>query len=216
MTTLNINNIDFKKLNGLIPAIIQDAETQQVLMLGFMNEESLKKTIKTKKVWFFSRSKNRLWMKGEESGNILNLISITPDCDNDTLLIQAKPKGPTCHTNKTSCFVEQNSKIDGTKIDEIGLHPVPEILIDLFNLIRNRKEKMPEGSYTTSLFKDGLNKICEKIEEESLEVIQASKKETKQRLIEEGCDLIYHLLVLLVQKNIGLNEIFEELVRRRK
>lgn len=201
MNKFDINNINFTKLNGLIPAIIQDVETKQVLMLGFMNGESLKKTIKTKKVWFFSRSKNRLWMKGEESGNILNLISIASDCDNDTLLIQVKPKGPTCHTNAASCFGEQKSI---------------NILLELFKLIGERKSKMPEGSYTTSLFKKGVDKICAKIKEESLEVIKAAKKETKQRLIEESCDLIYHLLVLLVNQKIGLDEIFGELEKRKR
>jgi len=196
-----MNNLNFKKQNGLIPAIIQDAETQQVLMLGYMNEGSLKKTINTKKVWLFSRSKNRLWMKGEESGNILNIISIASDCDNDTLLIQAKPDGPTCHTNKTSCFGNQNSI---------------NVLLELFQVIKKCKSRMPKNSYTTSLFEGGVDKICDKVEEESLEVIQAATKETKQRLIEESCDLIYHLLVLLANQNIGLNEIFEELKKRRK
>lgn len=225
MNQINPNNINFKKLNGLIPAIIQDAQTQQVLMLGFMNEEALQKTIDTKKVWFYSRTRSRLWMKGEESGNILNLISISSDCDNDTLLIQAKPDGPTCHTNATSCFGEQ--KIDGAGLqpgseilinpaDGAGLYSAPEVLLNLFKLIQGRKSKMPKNSYTTSLFKDGVNKICEKIEEESLEVIQAAKKETKQRLAEESCDLIYHLLVLLVKKEIRLDEVFGELDKRRK
>lgn len=201
MNQLNINNIDFTKLNGLIPAIIQDAQTQQVLMLGFMNKKSLKKTIETNKIWFFSRSRNKLWMKGEESGNVLNLISIVSDCDNDTLLIQAKPYGPTCHTGEISCFGNQNSI---------------NILLKLFKLINDRKATMPKGSYTTSLFKDGLNKICDKIEEESLEVIKAAKKETKQRLIEESCDLIYHLMVLLANEGVELTEVFGELGKRRK
>lgn len=195
--------MNFSKLGGVIPAVVQDAETKVVLMLGFMNKEALRKTIKSKKVTFWSRTKKRLWEKGEISGNTLKLISISADCDNDTLLILAKPQGPTCHTRAYSCFgVEKRN----------GL----EFLRELFDLIVARKKELPKKSYTTSLFNEGLVKILEKVEEESGEVLQAAKKETKKRLVEESSDLLYHLFVLLAQKNISLNDIIQELQRRKK
>jgi len=200
---LNIQQLDFDKLGGIIPAIIQDAETKAVLMLGFMDKEALNKTIKSKKVTFWSRTKKRLWEKGEISGNTLEVISIAADCDNDILLVLAKPKGPTCHTGAYSCF--------GTK-KQGGL----EFLQELYDLLVARKKDLPKNSYTTSLFNQGLVKILEKVEEESGEVLQAARKETRTRLIEESSDLLYHLFVLLVQKNISLNDITQELQRRKK
>lgn len=195
----NLSKLDFCKINGLVPAIVQDVETLQVLMLGFMNKEALEKTLAEGKVTFFSRSKNRLWQKGETSGNFLEVIEIKPDCDNDSLLILAKPEGPTCHTGTESCFGK------------------PEFdLIKLFKLIKERKEKMPENSYTSSLFNDGLDKIIAKIEEEAEEVVLAAKSEGKQRLIEESCDLLYHLFVLLNNENVTIADIQEELKKRHK
>lgn len=195
----DLSKLDFSKLNGLVPAIVQDAETLQVLMLGFMNKEALEKTLSEGKVTFFSRSKNRLWQKGETSGNFLKVVEIKVDCDNDSLLILARPEGPTCHTGTESCFGK--SEFD---------------LIQLFKLIKERKEKMPKNSYTSSLFTDGLDKIIAKIEEEAEEVVRAAKSEGKQRLIEESCDLLYHLFVLLSNENITIDEIQAELKKRHK
>jgi phosphoribosyl-ATP pyrophosphohydrolase/phosphoribosyl-AMP cyclohydrolase len=203
MKKLNVKQLNFAKLGGLIPAIVQDIETKVVLMLGFMNEAALNKTIKSKRVTFWSRTKKRLWEKGKISGNTLEVISVFGDCDNDTLLILAKPKGPTCHTGAYSCFGIENKS---------GL----EFFEKLYNLIVARKKELPKKSYTTSLFNGGLAKILEKFEEESVEVLQAAKKETRKRLIEEISDLLYHLLVLLAQKNITLNEIIQELRGRKK
>lgn len=196
---IDITKLDFKKMNGLVPAIIQDAKTLEILMLGFMNTEALTQTIKTGKVTFFSRSKGRLWLKGESSGNFLEVTEIRVDCDNDSLLIMANPIGPTCHTGQSSCFGK-----------------APFNLAKLYRLISDRKEKMPTDSYTTSLFKEGREAILAKIDEESAEVIQAARREGKQRLIEESCDLLYHLLVLLSSEEISMEEINEELGKRQK
>lgn len=193
----DISKLNFSKLNGLVPAVIQDVETLEVLMLGFMNEEALKKTMACGKVTFFSRSKNRLWQKGETSGNFLNVIDIKLDCDNDSLLVLTKPQGPTCHTGKVSCFGK--NQFD---------------LLKLYQLIKERKKRMPENSYTSSLFDAGLEKILAKIEEESKEVLRAARSEGKQRLIEESCDLLYHLFVLLNNEKIDIVDIAEELDRR--
>lgn len=203
MSKLDVKKLNFKKLNGIVPAVVQDVETKAVLMLGFMNKEALSKTIESKKVTFWSRTKKRLWAKGEISGNTLKLISISADCDNDTLLILAQPQSPTCHTGAYSCF--------GT-----GKQKELWFLQELFDLIVTRKKELPKNSYTTSLFREGLVKILAKVEEESGEVLQAAKKETRKRLIEESSDLLYHLFVLLAQKNIFLNDIIQELQRRKK
>jgi len=203
---MNTSNLDWNKQNGLIPAVVQNNETQKVLMLGYMNPESLQKTIHTKKVWFWSRSKQRLWKKGESSGNILELIEIKIDCDQDSLLVLVKAKGPTCHTGKESCFdSEENSEKKDISI-----------LSSLYKLLEKRKEKMPEKSYTTSLFQKGLDSICVKVAEESGEVIKAAQKETQQRLVEESVDVLYHLFVLLIYKNISLDQILEEVEKRKK
>lgn len=195
----DLSKLDFTKLNGLVPAIVQDTDTLQVLMLGFMDQKALKKTLIDGKVTFFSRSKNRLWQKGESSGNFLNVIEIIADCDNDSLLILAKPEGTTCHTGTQSCFGK--SQFD---------------LMQLFQLIRMRKETMQENSYTSSLLTAGVDKIIAKIEEESKEVVRAAKWEGKQRLIEESCDLLYHLFVLLNNEDVIIADIQEELKKRHK
>lgn len=184
-----------------MPAVIQDADSKAVLMLGYMNKESFAKTLKTKKVWFYSRSKKRLWMKGEKSGNVLNFVGVKVDCDGDSLLVQATPTGPVCHTGNETCFEKTQPQKD---------------LQSLFARIQNRKREMPKGSYTASLFKAGLNKITLKVAEESMEVVQAAQKETKQRLKEEATDLIYHLFALLVERGITLQDIDAEIRKRNE
>jgi len=191
--------LDWQKNDGLIPAIIQDDASNQVLMLGYMNQEALKMTKETGQVWFWSRFKERLWKKGESSGNTLNLRSIKADCDGDTLLVRAIPVGPICHRGDISCFGREKQ---GSAFDE------------LFAIISTRKEEMPYDSYTASLLRKGQQKICEKIDEEAAEVIQAAEKEGNQRLVEESVDLVYHLLVLLVFSRVSIAEFFKE-VRKR-
>ena len=192
--------LDFKKMNGLIPAIIQDDYTQKVLMLGFMNEEAYKKTVETGKVTFFSRTKNRLWTKGEESGNFLQVISIKADCDNDTL-IKVSPAGPVCHTGTDTCWGEEN------KQDIMFLK-------ELQDFIDKRHEEMPEGSYTTSLFQSGVNKMAQKVGEEAVETVIEACNGTNERLIYEGSDLLYHLIVLLTSKGYRIEDLARELKER--
>ena len=194
--------IDFEKMGGLVPAIIQDAVTQKVLMLGFMNEEAYQKTLDTKHVTFWSRTRNTLWTKGETSGNFLNLVDIKVDCDNDTLLIQAHPDGPTCHTGTDTCWGEEN-------------HVNPLLfLTELQNFINRRKEEMPEGSYTTKLFKEGINKIAQKVGEEALETVIEATNGTSDHLVYEASDLLYHLLVMLTEKGLRIEEVAQELQKR--
>lgn len=189
----------FEKLNGLVPAVIQDFETFEVLMVGFMDEEALRITRETSRVTFFSRSKNRLWVKGETSGNFLEVKEIVEDCDSDSLLILAKGSGPTCHNGVNSCF----------GIKRFSLQ-------NLYQLIEKRKVDMPADSYTASLFKGGVDKILAKVEEEALEVLQAARFEGKQRLIEESCDLVYHLFVLLNNADVKMEDLNAELRKRLK
>lgn len=196
-----ISKIDWKKCEDLVPAIIQDVNNGLVLMLGFMNREALTRTLKTKKVWFYSRSKKRLWMKGEVSGNILKFVSANSDCDSDTILLKANPTGPTCHNGTQSCFEENG---------------VSNVFDELFEVISDRRKKMSAESYTAFLFKKGLNKICAKVKEESGEVIKAATCESQKRLIEESVDVLYHLFVLLVKKNVTLVKLKAEMKRRRK
>lgn len=204
-----IKKVDWEKGEGLVPVIIQDIDTARVLMLGYMNEESLTKTFATKKVWFYSRSMGRLWMKGEESKNYLYFEDARYDCDGDVLLIKAKPAGPTCHLNITSCFDIDQPEVGGKKT-EIG------VITELARVIADRKEKMPADAYTTKLFRAGSDKICVKIEEEAAEVCQAIKKETPRRLVEESVDLLYHLLVGLAEKGVELEEVLAEVKKRRE
>ena len=195
------NKIAWKKVSGLVPAIIQDGSNGLVLMLGYMNNEALEKTESSGFVWFYSRTKERLWMKGEESGNTLKVKDILLDCDQDALLVKATPSGPTCHTGKDTCFDETADT---------------ESLQKLFATIASRKKNLPAGSYTASLFKAGLDKIALKVAEESLEVVHAAQKETEQRLTEESVDLIYHLFVLLAEKGVDIKDIEKEIRKRRK
>jgi len=197
-------NIDIKSSHGLIPAIIQDSETKNVLMLGYMNEESLQKTIETQKVTFFSRSKQRLWTKGEESGNFLNLVSIKNDCDGDTLLIQAKPVGPTCHTGADTCWQEENKENYG-------------FISELENTIKIRRENADsEKSYVASLFEKGINKIAQKVGEEAVEVVIEAKDDNDDLFLSESADLLFHYLILLQAKGFQLNDVVDVLKKRQK
>lgn len=198
----NISQIDFKKLDGLVPAVVQDSQTMKVLMVGFMNEEAVAKTQEIGKVTFFSRTKNRLWTKGEESGNFLNVVSILIDCDDDTLLIKAKPVGPVCHTGADTCFDEVNPKGD------------VQFLSYLQDFIDKRKAEMPEGSYTTSLFTKGTRKITQKVGEEAVETIIGAMANDDENFIYEAGDLIYHLIVLLTHKGYRIEDIVRELQKR--
>lgn len=194
--------IDFSKGGGLVPAIVQDAQTRAVLMMGYMNEEAYKKTLLTKRVTFFSRSRQCLWTKGETSGNYLDLIGLKPDCDGDTLLVQAIPHGPVCHTGTDTCWGEKNEA-----------NPLL-FLTELQDFIERRHEEMPEGSYTTSLFHDGLNRMAQKVGEEALEAVIEAVHGTNERLIYEGSDLFYHLIVLLTAKGLRIEDLAAELRER--
>jgi phosphoribosyl-ATP pyrophosphohydrolase/phosphoribosyl-AMP cyclohydrolase len=198
-------NIDFtKSAHGLIPAIIQDSETKTVLMLGYMNAESYQKTLDTKKVTFYSRSKQRLWTKGEESGHFLNLVDIKNDCDNDTLLIQVKPEGPTCHTGLDTCWQESNNQ-------EYGF------ISKLENTIKVRRENSDsEKSYVASLFKLGINKIAQKVGEEAIEVVIEAKDDNDNLFLDESADLLFHYLILLQAKGFQLNDVVDVLKKRQK
>ncbi|MDR1920096.1 MAG: bifunctional phosphoribosyl-AMP cyclohydrolase/phosphoribosyl-ATP diphosphatase HisIE [Tannerellaceae bacterium] len=196
--------IDFEKMGGLIPAIVQDDKTGKVLMLGFMNEEAFAKTKETGKVTFFSRTKKRLWMKGETSGNTLEVTNILVDCDHDTLLIKARPAGPVCHTGDDTCFGEQNV------IEDILF------LKHLQNIIEQRRQEMPEGSYTTTLFMKGVNRMAQKVGEEAVETVIEATNGTEERFIYEASDLMYHLMVLLTSKGLRLEDLCRELMKRHK
>ena len=193
--------MDFEKMNGLVPAIIQDAATQKVLMLGFMNREAYQKTVETGKVTFYSRTKQRLWTKGEESGNFLHVVDIKSDCDEDTLLIQAHPVGPVCHTGTDTCWGEENRQ------------PVM-FLKELQEFISRRYAEMPEGSYTTSLFQSGVNKMAQKVGEEAVETVIEACNGSNERLVYEGADLLYHLIVLLTSKGLRIEDLANELIER--
>ena len=191
--------IDFSKMNGLVPAIVQDARTKTVLMLGFMNSEAYEKTIATKRVTFYSRSRDRLWTKGETSGNFLEMVSIQNDCDNDSLLIKAVPSGPICHTGADTCWGEKND-----------VNPLL-FLTFLEDFIEKRHLEMPEGSYTTSLFKNGINRIAQKVGEEALEMVIEAVNGSNDRLLYEAADMLYHLVVLLTEKGLRFEEVVREL-----
>ena len=197
--------IDFtKSTDGLIPAIIQDAKTKTVLMLGYMNEEAYQKTLDTKKITFYSRSKNRLWTKGEESGNFLNLIDIKVDCDNDTLLVQVNPVGPTCHTGSDTCWQESNNQNYG-------------FISILEKIIKDRKENaLSEKSYVASLFEKGINKIAQKVGEEAVEVVIEAKDNNDYLFLSESADLFFHYLILLQAKGFQLEDVISILKERHK
>ena len=193
--------LDFEKMNGLIPAIIQDNYTQKVLMLGFMNKEAYEKTMETGKVTFFSRTKNRLWTKGEESGNFLHVVSVKADCDNDTLLIMVHPEGPVCHKGTDTCWGDKNEQ------DIMFLK-------ELQDFIDSRRQEMPEKSYTASLYNSGVNKMAQEVGEEAVETILEACNGTDERLIYEGADLLYHLIVLLTYKGYRIEDLARELKER--
>lgn len=198
---MNTININFDKDSGLVPCIVQDARTHHVLMLGYMNREAYQKTREEKRVTFFSRSKKRLWTKGETSGNFLELVEIIADCDNDTLLARVNPKGPVCHTGADTCFNEVNSGWS---------------LSGLQNVIRDRKVNPGKESYTSQLFAAGINKIAQKVGEEATELIIEAKDDDREKFLNEAADLMFHFLVLLVEKGYGLEDVSSVLRNRQK
>ena len=212
LTKLFLNNelkdnkmkLDFDKMGGLLPAIIQDADTGKVLMLGFMNEQAYQTTQETGKVTFFSRTRNCLWTKGETSGHFLHVVSVLVDCDNDTLLVKARPEGAVCHTGQDTCFGESNEQ-----------EPLM-FLKYLQDFIERRYKEMPEGSYTTSLFRDGINRMAQKVGEEAVETVIEATNGTDDRLVYEASDLIYHLIVLLTSKGLRIEDLAKELKKRHK
>ena len=195
-------DIDFGKCGGLVPAIIQDATTNKVLMLGYMNQEALDKTKETGLVTFFSRSRQTLWTKGETSGNYLKLVDMKIDCDNDTLLVKAIPAGPVCHKGTDTCWGETNESSPLT------------FLTQLQDFIEKRHEEMPEGSYPTSLFRDGLNRMAQKVGEEALELVIEATNGSNERMVYEGADMLYHLIVLLTSKGLRIEDLASELRER--
>lgn len=197
-------NIDFKKCGGLVPAVIQDATTRRVLMLGYMNEEAFLRTKESGRVCFYSRTRQCLWTKGETSGNYLNVKSIKLDCDADTLLIQVQPTGPVCHTGTDTCWGEENEP--STLL----------FLTELQDFINKRHEEMPEGSYTTSLFRDGVNRMAQKVGEEALEACIEACNGTNERLLYEASDMLYHLIVLLTSKGLRIEQVVDELASRHR
>lgn len=196
-------NIDFSKMNGLIPAIVQDAVSGKVLMQGYMNEEALEKTKESGMVTFFSRSKNRLWTKGEISGNFMELVSIAGDCDGDSILVKANPRGPVCHTGSDTCWDEENSSKTGF-IDQLRA------------IIKDRKNNPSDRSYTASLFAKGINKVAQKVGEEAVEIVIEAKDDNKELFLGEAADLLFHYLVLLEAKGYELDEVMEVLIDRHK
>ena len=196
-------NIDFKKMNGLVPAIVQDAISGKVLMQGYMNEAALAKTQESGKVTFFSRSKERLWTKGETSGSFMELVSMTDDCDGDSILIQANPIGPVCHTGSDTCFDEVNSSKTGF-IDQLRA------------IIKDRKNNPSDQSYTASLFAKGINKIAQKVGEEAVEIVIEAKDDNKDLFLGEAADLMFHYLILLEAKGYELDEVMDVLIARQK
>lgn len=198
---VDIKQMDFKKSGGLVPCVVQDSVSGAVLMLGFMNEEALKKTLEDRKVTFFSRSKQRLWTKGETSGNYLHLVDILADCDNDTLLAKVRPEGPACHTGADTCFNETNRKWSVAHLEK---------------LIQDRKENPRAGSYTTGLFEAGMNKIAQKVGEEAVELVIEAKDENRELFLNEAADLMYHYLILLQAKGYTLRDVEDVLERRHQ
>jgi phosphoribosyl-ATP pyrophosphohydrolase/phosphoribosyl-AMP cyclohydrolase len=210
---MNLTDIRFDD-NGLVPAVVQDAGTRRVLTLAYMNAESLKRTFETGETWFWSRSRAQLWHKGETSGHTQKVVAIDIDCDGDALAVLVKPAGPACHTGQQSCFHNElwrsDDQVSGGKIS------LGEVLADLYALIESRKRERPEDSYTTYLFNQGLDKILKKVGEESSETIIAAKNEDNEAVVKESSDLLYHLLVLFVERGLSLEEVRNELLSRAK
>lgn len=205
-----IDDVTFDE-RGLVPAVVQDSRTRGVLMLAYMNAESLKQTLDTGETWFWSRSRGELWHKGATSGNIQRVVDVVLDCDSDALLVSVEPAGPACHTGQTSCF---HKVIQGAGESQ-NAGDLGEVLRGLYALVEERARERPEGSYTTYLFDQGLDKILKKLGEESSETLIAAKNEDRKELTKETCDLLYHLIVLLVERGVSLVDLRDELVRRR-
>lgn len=203
MTEFSADNLDWEKVDGLIPAVIQDAVSGVVLMLGYMNQEALQATIGTQKVTFYSRTKQALWVKGETSGNYLNLVAISTDCDHDSLFVLVNPEGPCCHTGQSTCF-DSSSRGQWS------------VLFQIESLIQSRVQDSDPDSYTVQLVEQGLNKIAQKVGEESVEVVIAALQESNERLLNEGSDLLYHLLMLLYVKKLSISDVFGVLNSRLK
>ena len=201
--SINLGEVKFDE-RGLVPAIVQNAKTREVLTLAYMNQESLVRTIETGQTWFWSRSRNELWHKGETSGNTQQVVSLALDCDRDAIVVLVDPAGPACHTGARSCFDVAEDSID-----------LGRVLDGLYQLIESRERERPSGSYTTYLFNEGIDKILKKVGEESAETIIAAKNEERERLASEVSDLLYHLVVLLVASGVTLEEIGKELKQRR-
>jgi phosphoribosyl-ATP pyrophosphohydrolase/phosphoribosyl-AMP cyclohydrolase len=210
---MNLTDIRFDN-TGLVPVVVQDVGTRRVLTLAYMNAESLQRTIETGETWFWSRSRARLWHKGETSGNTQQVVAINIDCDGDALTVLVKPAGPACHTGQESCFHNELWRRDDQVCGEKG--SLGEVLADLYALIESRKRERPKDSYTAYLFNQGLDKILKKVGEESSETIIAAKNEDTDALAQESSDLLYHLLVLFVERGIGLDEVRDELLSRAK
>jgi phosphoribosyl-ATP pyrophosphohydrolase/phosphoribosyl-AMP cyclohydrolase len=206
MKPIDLSEIKFDE-QGLIPAIVQNAKTREVLTLAYMNKESLARTLETKETWFWSRSRRELWHKGQTSGNTQQVVSLTLDCDRDAIVVLVDPAGPACHTGAVSCF----DVPEGERSPPLG-----SLLDQLYELIQSRERDRPPGSYTTYLFDEGIDKILKKLGEESAETIIAAKNDESGRLVSEVSDLLYHLLVLLVARGVSLDEIARELGQRRK
>jgi len=217
---LEIKGLKFDA-QGLVPAIVQDARTREVLTLAYMNEESLRRTLQTGETWFWSRSRSKLWHKGETSGHTQRVSRVVADCDRDALTVFVEPRGPACHTGARSCF---HNELKGAGLDEVGGERVEETesqglgarLEQLYALVESRRRERPAGSYTTYLFKEGLDKILKKVGEESAETIIAAKNEEREPLVSEVSDLIYHLMVLMVERGVTLDEVASELSQRSK
>lgn len=204
---IEIENLKFDE-KGLITAVVQDARTKEVLTVAYMNKESLSKSIETGETWFYSRSRNELWHKGETSGNTQKIVSITTDCDQDVLVVEVVPTGPACHNGTTSCFTE--TVLENEQVGSVG------IISELVEVIKKREQEMPEGAYTTYLFTEGIDKICKKVGEEATEVVIGAKNRNAEEVKWEAADLIYHLLVLLQEQKISVYDVLGVLVERHK
>lgn len=200
-------NVKFNE-QGLIPAVVQDAQSKEVLTVAYMNEESLQKTIETNETWFFSRSRNELWHKGATSGNTQQVVSIKADCDQDALVIEVVPAGPACHNGTTTCFTE--TLVENERPGSVGILP------ELANVIKQREIDMPEGAYTTYLFEKGIDKICKKVGEEATEVVIGAKNRDAEEVKWEAADLMYHLLVLLQEQKVDVYEVLDVLQKRHE
>ena len=209
--TLDINQIRFDGC-GLVPAVIQDVRTREVLTLAYMNAESLQRTLETQETWFWSRSRSEIWHKGATSGSTQRVIEFRQDCDSDALVVLVEPAGPACHTGQRTCFYRD---IDGKEIDPSASESLGSALNELYDLVQSRQREMPEGSYTTYLFREGLDKILKKVGEEATETIIAAKNEGQDRLVSESADLLYHLVVLLAAREVTLTQVSNELIGRR-